>query len=210
MEILYDGNYENYKKTQISRHKRLPRANDKALINESWVRNEELAAAANYVKANVPNLEFGICHGVCNGKENRAFKDILGVDVIGTEIAPNDFEGVIEWDFHEVKPEWINNVDFIYSNSFDHSVEPERALDAWMSCVKKEGGVCIIAWTIGNLKASATDPFGATFEEYKDLITKRYKIKHIIDASEWVSEDDDENAKSRKNIVIVHNTDGKV
>ena len=49
------------------------------------------------------------------------------VKVIGTEIASdaeNRFPNTIEWDFHNVKDEWLNNVDFIYSNSFDQQIVP--------------------------------------------------------------------------------------
>ena len=39
----------------------------------------------------------------------------------------------IEWDFNNVKDEWVNNTDFIFSNSFDHTDKQEECLDAWMS-----------------------------------------------------------------------------
>ncbi|MBK6621188.1 MAG: hypothetical protein IPG32_10020 [Saprospirales bacterium] len=52
----------------------------------------------------------------------------MNCEVIGTEISDSasKFSHTIEWDFHEVKPEWIGRADFIYSNSFDHSYDPEN------------------------------------------------------------------------------------
>jgi hypothetical protein len=43
----------------------------------------------------------------------------------------------------EVKPEWVGAVDFIYSNSFDHTYDPQKCLDAWVSCLTR-CGVCVI------------------------------------------------------------------
>lgn len=40
----------------------------------------------------------------------------------------------------------IDATDFVYSNSFDHSYDPEKCLNAWMSCLKK-GGICILEHT---------------------------------------------------------------
>ena len=39
---------------------------------------------------------------------------------------------------------------FIYSNSLDHSYDPEKALDSWMSCLN-EKGLCFIEWNKGDV-----------------------------------------------------------
>ena len=106
------------------------------------------------------------------------------VKVIGTEISSTatTFPHTIEWDFHNTKKEWLNKVDFIYSNSFDHSFDPEKCLNTWMSCLN-EKGLCIIEWAwpdSDKYSGTARDPFGATLEEYRKLITKNYKIIDIL------------------------------
>ena len=167
------NDYAEYKETQIEGNRKK--------INNVWVSEENIEFLSNYIKKNIPQLNFGICHGTRNGAEQRFFKKYLGVEVIGTEISPTatQFPDTIEWDFHEVKDEWLDSVDFIYSNSFDHSYDPERCLDAWMSCIKSSG-VCIFEWTGGHISSSKLDPFGGTKRTYKKLINKKYQIKDIL------------------------------
>ncbi len=165
-------NYEQYKKIQIDRNIKL--------LGDVWVSEENIKLLSDYLKKNVPNLKFGICHGTKRGKEQEWFRKYLGIEVIGTEISPTatQFPYTIEWDFHNAKKEWLNNVDFIYSNSFDHSYKLEECLDTWMSCVKKEG-VCILEWTSGHTNSTKDDPFAGTLEDYKKIITHKYCIKDI-------------------------------
>jgi hypothetical protein len=109
--------------------------------------------------------------------------------VIGTEISDTatQFPHTIQWDFHETKPEWIDAVDFIYSNSFDHSYDPQRCLNAWMSCLKK-GGLCILEHSSDNSPAitSTLDPFRADLIVMPYLITTwgegRYCVRQLIKA----------------------------
>ena len=92
----------------------------------------------------------------------------------------SEFENTIEWDFHIAKDEWIGNVDIIYTNSFDHSPKPKECLDIWMSCLK-ENGVCIIEYSdVCDSKSGRIDCFGATLDEYKEFITKKYDIVDIL------------------------------
>ena len=108
----------------------------------------------------------------------------MNVTVIGTEIAgeaENRFPNTIEWDFHEVKDEWINSVDFIFSNSLDHSYDPERALDTWMSCLN-EKGLCFIEWNKdSDGKSRPMDPYAASFDEYKELIQEKYELVEVLE-----------------------------
>ncbi|MEJ0015745.1 MAG: hypothetical protein WDN25_04115 [Acetobacteraceae bacterium] len=48
--------------------------------------------------------------------------------MLGTEISDTATQSstTIQWDFHEVKPEWLNSVDFIYSVSWDHRYDPVK------------------------------------------------------------------------------------
>lgn len=98
---------------------------------------------ATYIKKHIPNIKFGICHGTRRGTEQRDFKNILNIPVIGTEIShtAEQFPDTIQWDFHEVKEEWLDSVSFIFSNSLDHSYDPIKCLNAWMSCIAPDGKI---------------------------------------------------------------------
>ena len=74
----------------------------------------------------------------------------------------------------------IKNVDFIYSNSFDHSYDPEKALDSWMSCLS-EKGICIIEWSNdSNNPARPMDPYQATYEEYEELFQSKFEVVDVL------------------------------
>jgi hypothetical protein len=175
--------YKEYVNTQIQ-------TNMNKLTN-TWASPDNIRMLSEYIKNNITNYDFGICHGTRRGDEQKWFKEHLNCHVIGTEISPSatEFPNTIQWDFNEVKDEWLNNVDFIYSNSFDHAFNPETCLDAWMSCIKKNG-ICIIEWTVGHVEFSKEDPFGATFKGYKKLFNNKYHISDILEGSNVGSKKD--------------------
>lgn len=180
MELFKYKNYEDYKKNQIAANIRK--------INNSYVDPNSLLILLNYLTEElniIPKLI--LCHGTRRGLEQQYILDYfklldLTPKVIGTEISPTalDYPNTIQWDFHETKPEWIGSTDIIYSNSFDHSCKPHECLDIWMSCLSKEG-VCVLEYSPDcDNKSAASDPFGATLDEYKDFIKKKYKIIDIL------------------------------
>ena len=123
---------------------------NKGKLANVWVLEENIAFLADYIRRSVTNIKFGLCHGTRRGKEQQWFRQYLQCDVLGTEISDTvtQFPHTIQWDFHEAKPEWVGGVDFIYSNSLDHSYDPEKCLNAWMSCLTRDG-LCIIEHTSG-------------------------------------------------------------
>lgn len=172
MELYKHDNYEDYVKAQIEKNVRK--------IKLVWIKPKEVSAIVDHIKKNISEPKFGICHGVRNAWEVKKFREFLGVEVLGTEIShtAEQFENTIQWDFHDVKPEWVSAVDFIYSNSFDHSHSPEMCLDTWMSCLKNNG-ICYIHWNIENSRPGAIDSadcFNATEEDYRKLFSKKYII----------------------------------
>jgi len=171
MKLYKHESHDEYVEAQIAKNERK--------IDHVWVKNNELAMIAKKIRNLVPGAKFGICHGVRNAWEVKKLKQILKIDILGTDIAPSAkrFQDTIQWDFHEIKPEWKNAVDFIYSNSFDHSYDPEMCLDKWMKCIKKGKGVCFIHWMSTNAnKIDAADCFAGTIKDYRKLITKKYNI----------------------------------
>ena len=111
-------NYNEYIEAQIIKNRNK--------IGKVWVKDFELDLISNHIKNNISNAKFGICHGVRNGWEVAYLNKLLKFNVLGTDISPTakQFKNVIQWDYHNVKEEWINNVDFIYTNSLDHSYNP--------------------------------------------------------------------------------------
>ena len=188
--------YEEYKNIQV--------IGNKQKLSYSWVNLNNLYKIVEFILDINPKVSFGLCHGTRRGFEQKQIKEEFSkrgkdVNVIGTEISDtaNQFESTIEWDFHNVHPDWVNNVDFIYSNSLDHSYDPEMCLDRWMSCLN-ESGVCVLEWSSQHSErtprdteelfenpkmpftARQLDPFVADLDEYKNLIVKKYDIVHIM------------------------------
>ena len=171
--------YEKYKATQIAGNKRK--------LDKVWVAKENIAFLADYIGRRLGHATFGLCHGTRRGKEQAWFRELLHCEVLGTEISDTaeQFPNTIQWDFHEIKPEWIHAADFIYSNSFDHSYDPEKCLKAWMRCLKK-GGMCIIEHTSDHETSSELDPFGASIAVMPYLILKwgegGFCVRELLDA----------------------------
>jgi len=150
---------------------------------------EELNLIAKKVNAETPNVQFAICHGVRNGWEVQELRRLLGgVNVIGTDIAPtaSQFPHVIQADFHNIREEWLGNVDFIYSNSWDHSHDPERAFRNWLRCLKPNGQL-FLQWTEdhGEANVDSADCFGASLPELKDLIGRLGKLEGDTEIAQW-------------------------
>ncbi len=176
MKLLKFDSYEDYVRVQTDANK--------AKAAKVWVSDRELEQLAAYVRERMPDASFGLCHGARNGYEVVRLKSLLkGLDVLGTDIsdAAEEVPGVIQWDFHEVKEEWIGKVDFIYSNSWDHSYDPELLFERWMSCLT-ENGRCFVHWTRGHSEKGVKGPdcFGLSLEELKTFLEKRYLVETVL------------------------------
>ena len=171
MKLYQHKNRKEYIKAQIKKNEKK--------IEHVWVKNNEIILISKKVKQYIPEPKFGICHGVRNAWEVKKLRNLLNIEIIGTDIAPSAtrFPNTIQWDFHKIKEEWKNSVDFIYSNSFDHSYDPSLCLDIWMKCIKKGVGVCFIHWMSTNAnKIDAADCFAGTIKDYRQLIGEKYNI----------------------------------
>jgi hypothetical protein len=166
-----EGSYEEYKREQI-------RLNE-AKFDKVWVFREELVRLVKMLKKTVSPLACGICHGSRNGFEVDELTKLLGIQVVGTDIAPSAerHPHMFQWDFHEVKPEWRGHWDFIYSNSFDHSYDPKLCLERWMGTLAPNG-VCVIHQNgMPEFQAVAGDCALVVPSDYKRLAEAcRYEI----------------------------------
>jgi len=168
MKVYRYKSYAAYKKAQVKANR------DK--LAKSWVKPYVVDLICERIIGVNPRPAFGLCHGTRRGEEQKLFRTRLGCEVLGTEIADTaeKFSYTIEWDFHQVKDEWLRACDFVYSNSLDHAKNPARALSAWVSCLKPDG-LLVIEWVdkLGrgrSKQATATDPFSATTPEVCGLI----------------------------------------
>jgi hypothetical protein len=153
----YKQGYEQYKEEQIFHNKRK--------LEAVWADETTLATVANYLGNNSSKKKLrGICHGARNGFEVDWFNKNSGYSVIGTDISETavDFPNMVVWDFHEENPEWAGKMDFVYTNSLDQAMEPDKALAAWATQLNKNGYI-FIEHTMAHSAAGASsmDPFGA-------------------------------------------------
>ena len=143
--------YENYDayveaQTLLNKHK----------LDFNFVQAETLDAIAAKLTEKIGTINNGLCHGTRNGFEQKHLRERLNADIIGTEISDTatQFPNTIQWDFHEVKDEWLGSIDFVYSNAIDHSFDPVMCLDRWFSCLRV-GGYLILHWTTWNMAVGA-------------------------------------------------------
>ncbi len=161
----------------------------------------------------------GLVHGVRNGKFMTFIKQSLGIDLVSTEISParsTDRPESVEggWDFHNVKPEWENSFDFVWSSSYFHSYDPYKCIQQWMKCVKRGStGQCILLHHAPGETAKQVErdiPFGANLDQTILMINAAGRDKrnggrnfHVEDV--WAKRDGVswERSKYKRYIVVV-------
>ena len=168
VKIYKYKNYDEYKETQIFYNKKK--------IEHVWADEKTLDKISEFLLENIStSIVKGICHGSRNGFEQNFFnKKKDRFHVIGTDISDNakNYKDSVTHDFHEEKKEWLNNFDFVYSNSLDQSFDPKKALQAWLNQLKKDGFI-IIEHTDqhGVIASGKMDPFGVEANFFPYLIS---------------------------------------
>ncbi|PCJ84007.1 MAG: hypothetical protein COA52_18035 [Hyphomicrobiales bacterium] len=149
-------NYQEYKDIQ--------EAGNLKKIAKVAVQKSTIVEICDFLKSRIEKPEFGLCHGTRRGMEQLWFSQNLDCEVLGTEISKSatDFPNTVQWDFHEKNDDWLGRADFVYSNSFDHSYDPQKSLNAWLDQLKI-GGFVFIEHNSSHVpeKSTAMDPFGA-------------------------------------------------
>ncbi|MCL2154401.1 MAG: ABC transporter ATP-binding protein [Leptospirales bacterium] len=162
-----DGNfdYSKYKEIQIAANLRK--------LELSSIDSRDIEMLSKWLLKHVTPLKEGLCHGTRNGKEQMLFREFTNAEVWGTDISPTaeQFTYTLQHDFHEVKPEWLDHFDFVFSNSYDHSYNLEYCIRQWMSSVRS-GGVCILEHSNGYLNVKASDPIGISQKALCQLINR--------------------------------------
>jgi hypothetical protein len=126
-----------------------------------------------------------LCHGTRNGTEQRWFKKYLpDATVIGTEISTTalQFPNTEQHDFHEEREDWVGRFDIVYSNSWDHSYDPEKSLSTWRNQLTDCGKMYIeVALDPQNNKSRESDPLEISHEEIVELVQHiNMKITDIL------------------------------
>jgi hypothetical protein len=158
--------YDTYRAVQM--------AGNKAKLKMQFVKESHIRALAAHLTARLGPVRFGLCHGTRGGLEQGWFAAHLGgAEVIGTEISDTatQFPNTVQWDFHDVNPDWVGRADFVYSNSWDHAFDPVKAFSAWMGQLRP-GGLMLLDYTRGQspAEANALDPFGITWPALAALL----------------------------------------
>ena len=162
-------NYEEYKETQIHYNK--------LKLDKVWADKDTLKLVSNFLKENIESSNLrGICHGSRNGFEQKCFQEeIVNSEVIGTDISETakNFENSFIHDFHEEKKEWLDNFDFVYSNSLDQSYDPKKALNTWLKQIKKDRYIILEHSDQHAVRSSnKMDPFGVEASFFPYLLTE--------------------------------------
>ncbi len=162
-------NYDEYKKTQIYFNKQK--------LDKVWADKDTLKLVSDFLRENIKSIDIkGICHGSRNGFEQKYFQEeIPNSKVIGTDISETakDFKNSFVHDFHEEKEEWMNNFDFVYSNSLDQSYDPKKAITTWLRQIKKDRYIIIEHSDQHTVRASnKMDPFGVEANFFPYLLTE--------------------------------------
>ncbi len=168
-------------------------------IDQVWADEQTIDVICDYLKAGSVPIKAGLCHGSRNGTEVRWFEERLGIDVVGTDISDTAAAyGLVQWDFHKVKPEWIGKFDFIYTNSHDHAHDPKLAFSTWVDQLSPAGKL-FVEHTIWHSAEGVTelDPFGVdprvlpyvllNFSEGRFGVTRILRPSHVKRKSNiWV------------------------
>jgi len=154
--------YSHYKESQIS-------ANKEKL---DWIYVHR--STMKHISSKVENVENILCHGSRNGKELNYFQRYYpnAKSIIGTDISPTakNFDGMVEWDFHNVNDEWTGKFDIVYSNSFDHSFDPIKALETWAGQLSPNGVLCVEIMVDYHNKSTEIDPLQLNLREYENML----------------------------------------
>ncbi|MEL6267786.1 MAG: class I SAM-dependent methyltransferase [Pseudomonadota bacterium] len=152
----YEGGYDAYRARQIDANRQK--------LDRIWADDTTMDHVAGIARrAPVPPQRV-LCHGSRNGWEVAALARRLRCAVTGTDISPTaaEFDGMVEWDFHEPNPDWTGQFDLVYSNSLDQAFDPRRAIGTWVDQLAPHGRFVIDHSVEHDVThTSDMDPFGA-------------------------------------------------
>lgn len=173
-------NYTSYVEAQITRTEEKLAASPKILQASAGA----LENLAEWLMHRITPLNLGLCHGVRTGRECEMLRELLKIDVIGTDVVPSagHLDNCIVMDFQYRKPEWDDRFDFIYCNCLDHAFDPDRCIRTWLLHIK-ETGCLAIEWTSQHNHAKKVDCFGASLTEYVKLLNTHGRVVNKLEGT---------------------------
>jgi hypothetical protein len=119
----------------------------------------------------------GITHGSRNAAETILFREMLGLNVLGTDISSSaDFiPCLIRHDMNLPLPDYIpgSSLGFVFSNSWDHTNDPIQMLTNWIMSLSPDSGCLILEkQSSSGSKSTISDPFSASDHELINLVEK--------------------------------------
>jgi hypothetical protein len=158
---------------------------------QTWCNKLKLANGGGiYIKESVvqfiaernPDAKFILCHGTRRGIEQQHFKKYIpDADVLGTEISDTatQFPMTVQHDFTKVNPDWVGKCDIIYSNSIDHSIDPQETLRTWAGQLSPKGRLYVEYCQALSI-CDPNDPLDITNSELEDLILEHMVIVETV------------------------------
>ena len=143
--------------------------------NRIWFREKDLI----WIEQTIPfsDVRSILCHGTRNGAELKFFQEYYpDAKVLGTEIASSatKYDNTIRHDFRKPHHKLTGKFDIVFSNSLDHSNDPESTLEVWRDQLNRRGVMFIevkvdqTPWR--NNGARPSDPLEWEYEgEFKEL-----------------------------------------
>tara|TARA_R110002074_G_C12537586_1_gene665449 strand:- start:1675 stop:2238 length:564 start_codon:yes stop_codon:yes gene_type:complete len=162
MKIWEYKNYEDYVENQSKANERKS--------HWTYVMKETM----HIIVKDRPFASTVLCHGTRNGAEQKFFKNLLpNAEIIGTEIGPtaHKFPMTIKHDFQFPLENFVNYFDIVYSNSFDHSIYPDKCLQTWRDQLNDSGRL-YLEYSEEQSGSTNIDPLEATLSEVEKMIEK--------------------------------------
>jgi len=153
-----------------------------------------------------------LCHGIRNGSEVVALKDLLreryrSVQVLGTDINPrvNDFNFGIHMDFQNKLPVGLGKFDVIFSNSLDQAFDPKLALSNWLSSLSSSPTSRLVLFSSalhGKMGTGKLDPFSCEPEFFPFVFLEWFDKKACVERILFPS-----NSESRDVLFLIKRID---
>lgn len=160
MKVYEYEDYDEYVKWQT--------LTNKEKLSWVYVREDIIKAIAKN-KGPADNV---LCHGTRSGAEQKYFKRCYpDAYIVGTEISDTaeDYPMTVQHDFTHPKTEWIGKFDIVYSNSFDHTIDPVKTLETWRNQLAPEGRL-YLEYAEQQSTGDKRDPLDATAKEVEELL----------------------------------------
>jgi len=169
MKVWEYKDYEEYKEAQIEAN----------LEKQDfvWVTN----FSVDQVFKRSPIAARILCHGTRNGAEQEIFsRRYRHADIIGSEISPEakKYKRTVQWDFNQVKEDWVGKFDIIYTNSVDHTTTPVETISVWLDQLAPNGTLYI---DHGNKTNQTTTPITNRATRWDPLEIMDNEMQDVID-----------------------------